>query len=65
MTLEASRPVALAARLAGEPTAALEHLFARRTILVRLAPDVATSVSMREAALLAVNAILRFCSDAS
>src|SRR5581483_1545957 len=63
MTLEASRPVALAARLAGEPTAAFEHLFARRTVLIRLAPEVATSVPMREAALLAVNAILRFCPN--
>jgi hypothetical protein len=63
MTLEASRPVALAARLAGEPTAALEHLFARRTVLIRLAPEVATSVPMREAALLAFNAIRRFCPN--
>lgn len=63
MTLEASRPVALASRLAGEPMPALEHLLARRTVLVRLAPEVATSVPMREAALLAVNAILRFCPN--
>jgi hypothetical protein len=63
MSLEASRAIALAARLAGEPTAALEHLLVRRTVLVRLAPEVVTRVPMREAALLAVNAILRFCPN--
>ena len=63
MSLETSRPFALAANLVGSDVPAIEHLFVTRRVLVRLELEMARSAPMREAFLLAVNEILRFCPN--
>lgn len=61
--LQTSRPLALAANLRGENLEAVEHLFSRRRVLIRLERQARRSSLARECLLLAVNEILRFCPN--
>lgn len=61
MSVESSRPIALAARLARTDEAVIAHLFNERRVLIRLEPRRAHALG--ETLLLAVNETLRFCPN--
>ena len=63
MSAERSRPLALAATLIGEDAPAIEDLFTTRRVLLCLEREAAASAPLREGFLLAVNEILRYCTN--
>jgi len=62
-SVEYSRPAALAARLAATNASMIEHLFARKKILLRLEEDLGEVEQARQTLTLLANEVLRFCPN--